>query len=167
MTRKIFIIILSICAVLWLAFIFSNSLDNGSASTEKSSIVTEIVNAAVHFLGYDGDISHKFVRKFAHFSEFFVLSALISADISAIFYSRLHRNPYFLLLCSAASVPSCAIFACCDETIQLFSDGRAAQLTDVLIDSSGGLCGYALFALCFTVTAVLYKKIAKKSGFGK
>lgn len=33
------------------------------------------------------------------------------------------------------------IVAGCDETIQLFSDGRAGRIADVLLDSSGVLVG--------------------------
>jgi len=39
--------------------------------------------------------------------------------------------------------------ACCDETIQLFSDGRAGAIVDVMLDSSGVLCGCALLYLLF------------------
>ena len=159
MKRKIFIIIISICAVLWLAFIFSNSMDNGSASTEKSSTVTEIVNTVAHALGYDGEISHKFIRKGAHFTEFFVLSLLLSSDLTVIFCPYLgKRFPLFTLVISSA-VPLSALCACADECIQIFSDGRAAQLTDVLIDSSGALCGCALF----TLSLLLFRLLSKKS----
>ena len=163
MKRKIFIIILSICAVLWLAFIFSNSVDNGAASTEKSSTVTEIANTVAHALGYGGEISHKFIRKLAHFLEFFGLSLLFSADLAVIFYPYLgKRFPLFALAISSA-VPLSALCACADECIQLFSDGRAAQLTDVLIDSSGALCGCVLFTVCLLLLRLLSKKFLKKS----
>ena len=163
MKRKIFIIILSICAVLWLAFIFSNSMDNGSASTEKSSTVTEIVNTVAHALGYKGEISHKLVRKMAHFTEFFVLGLIVSADLAAIFYSRLKARLPLLFSVISASIPLSAICACADECIQLFSDGRAAQLTDVLIDSSGALCGYLLFAAGLLIFTLVSKKSLKNN----
>ena len=162
MKRKIFIIIISICAVLWLAFIFSNSLDNGTASTEKSSTATEIVNSVAHALGYDGEISHKFIRKMAHFTEFFGLALLLSADLSVIFYPYLSKRLSLLALTVSASVPLSAVCACADECIQLFSEGRAAQFTDVLIDSSGALCGYLLFVPCLLIFTLIAKKSVKK-----
>ncbi len=48
----------------------------------------------------------------------------------------------------------------CDETIQLFSEGRSGQITDVLLDFSGVVTGMLFLLLCF----MLYIQIRKRKG---
>ena len=63
------------------------------------------------------------VKKTAHIGEFFILNLLI--------YRALQRkSPDYAILASL-------IFAFSDEVHQLFTPGRGAKLTDVLIDSIG------------------------------
>jgi len=69
------------------------------------------------------------VRKFAHFSIYFLLGIFIYGIFSC---AKINHK---LLL----SMIICVIYASLDETHQLFVYGRTGQVLDVLIDSVGSL----------------------------
>ena len=163
MARKIAFILLIVACILWVGFIFSNSLDNGNESGEKSAGVTEFVNKVAIAVGIEKTISHAFVRNMAHFVEFSVLALLSSAAIAVGIYPRVKIHLVYALLFSAISVPFSFIIAVIDELIQkFFSTGRACQLTDVLLDTCGALCGAALFALSYILFTVIKDKCDKQ-----
>ena len=61
-------IITALLPILWVAFIFSNSMDNADASTLKSGAVLALLR---RILGSEGAALTEFiVRKTAHFTEF-------------------------------------------------------------------------------------------------
>ena len=61
-------IITALLLILWVAFIFSNSMDNANASTLKSGTVLALLR---RILGSEGAALTEFiVRKTAHFTEF-------------------------------------------------------------------------------------------------
>lgn len=156
--RKIALCVLIIAAVIWVGFIFSNSLDNGTDSGNKSATVTATINKATQSIGIEKEITESVVRDMAHFSEFAVLSVLLCAIIAVAFFHRLQNNLPFSLLCIAASVPACFILACADEFLQKFSDGRASQITDALLDTLGAICGYALFIIGYLFFTRIFQK---------
>lgn len=80
------------------------------------------------------------VRKVAHLTEYAILGALFSLLI------RCYQNRIWLhsLLAFAGAV----LYAATDELHQLFSEGRAARLLDVGIDSLGAACGILAVLLC-------------------
>jgi VanZ family protein len=134
--RSIMFIILTI---LWICVIFSFSMQNGEVSSQLSG---GIVEKLVEWICPDGfehtDLLETLIRKGAHFTEYFILGVLLSVTVREAKGSR-----PVLLLWELGTV-----VACCDETIQLFSDGRAGQITDVMLDSSGVLVGcVALYVL--------------------
>lgn len=160
MTRKIVLLILISASVLWTAFIFSNSLADAERSTEQSSGVTEVINKTAEAVGIEQEIKESTVRNMAHFTEFAVLSVLLSA-ISAVIT---HRKVKTALTAAYAllAVPSCFAVACADEFIQKFSDGRATQFTDVLLDTAGALCACALFIAVYCAVIHIADKIKKR-----
>ena len=128
----------SVLTVLWVMVIFSFSLQNGEESGQLSGgIVAWIIEV---FLPSDFayvDLLGMLVRKAAHFTEYFILGILTSLTVCE---TRCTRT-----MLAAWTIGT--LVACCDETIQLFSDGRAGQITDVMLDSSGVLCGCILLHL--------------------
>lgn len=80
----------------------------------------------------------KLIRKFAHFIEYFVLFLLVY-HVVTYYQSMKYAIITSILLCIA--------FAGLDEFHQSFVPGRAARLTDVMIDSFGVLTGFALVTL--------------------
>lgn len=91
------------------------------------------------FIG-SGAVTDFIVRKLAHFTEFAILGMLLSGIVLVRFEKPdLYHLSYALLIVLAAAV--------IDESIQLFTPGRSSQVTDVLIDTSGGLAGIILLQI--------------------
>ena len=155
MARKVVLILLIIACVLWVAFIFSNSLDNAGESANKSQGVTEIINDIASSVGIHKPISHKFVRNMAHFFEFTVLAILSTSTISVFAYPRVRQHTALALAVSLLSIPFCALIAIIDELIQKFSQGRSSQLADVLLDSCGAICGVTFFTLSYILFIII------------
>lgn len=129
-TKKFYIYTLLTC--LWIVVIFSFSLQTGDESSELSGgIVAWLVGLVCPPDFAYAEILETIVRKLAHFTEYTILGVLLSLTTGETKCRRLILVPWILGAC----------VACCDETIQLFSDGRAGQIADVLLDSSGVLFG--------------------------
>ena len=135
--------------ILWLAFIYSNSLKTGVESGEQSGRAFQFINSITDFLGFDKPISENFIRKAAHFIEFAVLSALICVDAWAFGFVSFKKKLSTSVISLFLSVPISAVFASIDELLQNFSDGRAPSVVDILIDSSGALTACILCILLF------------------
>ncbi len=152
---------LCVCLALALAvvmFIFGNSLQNGEASGQMSGAVSAILKAIFdpHDHIADADFEH-FVRKLAHFTEFFWLGMAVCGVLDGLVGGK---SP----LLSARPVGSGLFFlllvAVCDEWIQSFT-GRGPSVRDVVLDFSGALCGLALMALAVRLI-VRWRQGAKK-----
>ena len=115
-------------------FIFVNSLQNGEDSAKQSDFFVNIINPIISFFGITPD-EHTvgvFVRKAAHFTEYFVLCA------TATMFLRVFKNKKLLFIPPIY----CLAVAVTDEFVmQMITEGRAPQITDVLIDFSGALAG--------------------------
>lgn len=135
-------------AAAWYAVIFAFSAQTGEESGRLSGAV---VKGSIGILGGLGELFETdwdafllltfLVRKAAHMSIFFILTALL-------FYGlwRVGTRPTPRL---AAAVGLCALLAALDEFHQTFVPGRDGKFSDVLIDLGGGLC-FLLFWLIFS-----------------
>lgn len=124
--------------ILWIGVIFTFSLQSGDESGKLSGgIVAWVVELLFPEDFAHVEFVHFLIRKAAHFTEYFILGVLMSLTVREAKWSR--------SLLKAWALGTCV--ACCDETIQLFSDGRAGQITDVMLDSSGVLTGCVILAL--------------------
>lgn len=128
--------------LLWIVFIFCRSLQPVDASILESKWVLSLLQRLVPF-----ELTEHFVRKLAHFTEFAVLGALAGA----LFGGCCRRLWIGLLFAAMTGVAT----ALCDETIQLFVDGRTGQIPDVWIDVAGATTG-AVLAL--SVWAILRRR---------
>ena len=138
-----------ILAVLWMAVIFFFS----SQPKEESGMVSEevsesLLNVTGWFfrLNIDEERVHeviraleRFVRKGAHMTEFAVLAVLLYLWIGRWQMQRLRRYGIAVLLA--------VLYAGSDEFHQLFVEGRAGLVSDVLVDGTGAALGLALFIL--------------------
>lgn len=118
-------VIFGILALLWLGFIFYNSLQNASTSGEMSEGLLDVLHLPPEI--------EPLARKLAHFFFFMLLGVLVSGT----FYKGKCKVLPIVLLCVL-------LCACADETLQLFSQGRSSELRDVWIDFSGALIGTAV-----------------------
>ncbi len=140
--RFLFVILTILC----IAFIWHNSLATGSESSALSDTVKEMINKILSAVGLGGFDEH-FVRKMAHFTEFFCLSCLLVSD--CILYAK-----------HMAYAPLAGLLvAVTDETIQAFSADRSSSVIDVWIDFSGICFGLAVMYIAY----VLIRKYRRKA----
>ena len=139
MTKKrLLLLIFGILIATCIAIIWGNSMTPGNESGEMSGSVTEWINGIVQKIFPSITISHKFVRKAAHFTEFAILGALLCVEL---FIWLCAKKRLFMLL----AVPCSFLVALTDEVIQKFTEGRASSFVDVLIDTSGAAFAVLVF----------------------
>ena len=97
--------------ILYTLFVFSNSLDMGPSSSSKSGAVLALVNGFFESVGLPLQLSEHFVRKAAHFAEYFGLGAVALATLRQ--YTARWR-PHLAL-----PLFYCLVVPLCDESIQL------------------------------------------------
>lgn len=149
--------LLQICfwalSALWVAFIFANSLKSGNESGQMSSSATDIINGVLHLISPSLTVSHFFVRKAAHFSEFALLALLLCFAWWSSFALPTEKRVSLKRLSIALCAFPCSVaVAAADETIQLFVAGRVGAVTDVLIDSAGAACATLIFFMVLVLT---------------
>ena len=140
--------VLLILTVLWTAFIFFNSAQIGDDSASMSGFFVGIAKKMLSFVGIvniDTENLSYAVRKAAHFTEFFVQSALLSAFIIEI---KKKYGEYIIYALFTG-----LLTACCDELLQMFVEGRGSAVLDVFIDFSG-----TVLAAAVILTVIFLKK---------
>ena len=155
--------IAGILALVWMCVIFAFS----AQTKEESGVVSEgfsyrMVNTTGRLLHLNIDeekireiansIEH-FVRKGAHMTEYAILAILLCVWLGRWQMSRTR------LACIAGAFT--VFYACSDEFHQLFVEGRAGRINDVLIDSAGAVLGLALFLFISTCANKITKKVRK------
>ena len=143
----LFRVVFTAALIACIMFIFRNSLENGAQSSARSQAVMQLVNSAlakVHL----GPLSEHLIRKLAHFSEFALEGFLLMLCMRV--YSR--RPLRHITVPMLAGV----LTALTDETIQLFSQGRSSQVTDVWLDSAGVLAGILAALLLMGLWRLLF-----------
>jgi len=147
--KKILNIILLII-VIFTIFMFSNqnSKDSGKISKDFGvQVVTTIDN--ITNTKIEGNKSKEqyvkknlyFIRKFAHISEYIILSIVLLGLIS--YYKKIDIK--WLII----SIVICIIFASIDEFHQLFISGRTGKAIDVFIDTIGIIIGSLIYYIVY------------------
>ena len=134
-----------------IAFIFSNSMKIASVSTVSSGRVLTLLQAVLRRLGHPAlaqRLTMHIVRKMAHFCEYTLEGFLLMLCMRV--YSR--RPLRHITVPMLAGV----LTALTDETIQLFSEGRSSQVTDVWLDSAGVLAGILAALLLMGLWRLLF-----------
>ncbi len=159
MIKKIilwFLVIFTCC------MIFTFSSDNAEISRRISHEITtrilKLINIDIDVMkDFDGenfDTMHKAIRKVAHAAEFALL---------ALFTVMLARSYNLSLKTSVIIALSFSLcYSISDEIHQLFIDGRAGRVSDVLIDFLGSLFSVSIFCL---FNWILHRKRTKKAYF--
>ena len=143
-------------AAAWYAVIFRFSAQTGEKSGELSGA---IVHRSIGLMGELGALFRTdwdalqllslLVRKGAHMGVFFVLTGLLLLGFRKLWTNRKASM--------AAAMGLCAALAALDEFHQLFVPGREGKLSDVLIDTCGGVC-FLLCSLAFNALRRARKK---------
>jgi VanZ family protein len=122
-------------AVLWGAVIFVFSTDLFS-DTHTAGVVGPRLRFLFPGLSPENlDRIHFFIRKFGHFSEYFILTVLLMRALRQENAGRTERR--HLLISFAIAT----LYAISDEFHQSFVRSRGANVIDVLIDMCGGISG--------------------------
>ncbi len=140
---------LALAGCIW--FIFSNSMAVADVSSVSSGRVLQLLQAVLRRLGMPGlaqRLTMHLVRKLAHFCEYLLEGFLLMLCMRV--YSR--RPLRHITVPMLAGV----LTALTDETIQLFSEGRSSQVTDVWLDSAGVLAGILAALLLMGLWRLLF-----------
>ena len=136
--------------IIWtLVFIWGHSMMDGASSAKESRWVMELVKPFLEVFVGKGKVTHRLIRKMAHFLEYMLLGLELGARFVRSFGSFVKSLLFGLC---------CALF---DEFIQIFIAGRGAQLSDVILDTAGCLSGI-LFVLFVLSLRHLLKKDKKR-----
>ena len=136
MSRKI--IGLDLLIIGLLCFIWGNSLMTGADSGSVSGGILAWLGQ--FFPGLMTEEGHHFLRKAAHFSEFFLLGALCALRRGVLGKQwSVSLNGFGLMT------------ACIDETIQIYVPGRGSSLLDVWLDAAGFTAGAAVIAAGYAI----------------
>lgn len=113
-----------VLTLLWIGFIFWHSSRSASQSDKESLGLLAYIQKLLPWM------THRMLRKLAHFGEFAIAGALLTGTF-------FHAKNFILLKPLSFGL----LTALCDETIQLFSEGRSSSIKDLWIDFSGVLLG--------------------------
>lgn len=149
-----------ILLILWAIVIFVMSAQPAVQSSKLSGgIVKKII--AAFFTKFDNFSYEKqqhftnlitfFVRKTAHFLEYFILGVI--SCVTALTYKQ-----YKLYVKIITPIIFCVFYAVSDEVHQHFVPGRACRFFDMCIDSLGGI-----FAVVI-ITTIYYFKMKHRFG---
>lgn len=143
--------ILLFITIIFTAIIFIHSLLPAEISTIESDSAFGIWDRLSQFMHIPNFLTAISIRKAAHFVQFAVYGILVTSTSFA--YNSKIKDQIFKILFILLSVPVA------DEFTQYFSEGRSAQVSDIVLDFCGCLTG---FLITFAVLAVIYR-IQKKS----
>ena len=122
-----------------------------SVSTVSSGRVLTLLQAALRRLGHPAlaqRLTDHIVRKMAHFCEYMLEGFLLTLCLR-VYTRRFVRHISWPILGGLLT-------ALTDETIQMFSDGRSSQITDVWLDFSGVLTGILVGMFCLALCRMCY-----------
>lgn len=151
--------------ILWACFIFYMSgMDTTESNTKSKGTLNQIVEKTVETTNRMGitdihpsenrmkefiDKYNYLFRKFAHASEYFILTILL---LVALKNSGVVGKKIFIF-----ALLICFIYSCTDEYHQTFVIGRTGQFSDCLVDTLGGFIGCAIYYLIYKLIKIKKK----------
>ena len=125
-------------SLIFMIIIFSFSNQTGHESSGLSQHIVTWLQTYLHI-----SIPELLIRKMAHMSEYALLCLTF---IYAFSHFSLSLSKVLLYSTACAS-----LYACSDEFHQLFINGRAGQISDVLIDTSGALLMSVIYNFLYKI----------------
>ena len=129
----------------WMSFIFYFSSVPGAESTAQSRIIYEkllwisLPDLHVNLI--------TLIRKMAHFGEYFVLALLLMKLFHHGNNERKTKGYGNTRFATTKTVLTGVMYAISDEIHQLFVQGRAGTIIDVVIDTLGIIVGIIVFSI--------------------
>jgi VanZ family protein len=129
-------------ALLWAGVIFSLSTDTFS-SEHTATVIEPALRWFVHSLTEEQfEAIHFFIRKSAHFTEYFVFCLLLYRGVR-------QGRPGWRWTWGVAALSVAAGYSVLDEVHQAFVASRTASAYDSLLDSIGAFAAFAVMYLWF------------------
>ena len=149
-------LIFFILILIWMILVFLFSSQNSYKSARISGGITHRI-VSLFFNDSDknmvDNIEH-IVRKFAHFSMYFI-GGMLFFNLSDLYEINLKNKILYSQIFGT-------FYAITDEFHQLFVPGRSGEIRDVILDSCGVLLGIALS--CFFIVKIrVNQKFRKKN----
>lgn len=137
--RKVRTIAFAVLVLLLICFIWGQSMMPRAVSARESSFLMRLLKPLLDPNNrISSKVFHHYLRKAAHFTEYAALGFCMSGFLLCFNWRREQmRIP--------TAVLACLLIAAADESIQLVSVDRGAQLRDVVLDFCGALFGLAVF----------------------
>lgn len=124
-------IIYWILLIIWMIVIFIMSNQPASISDSQShGIIDTLSKIGLDVNNIFGQFANFIVRKCAHFLEYMILALLVLNVL------KLYFNIKQVVVITIVFI---FLYACTDETHQLFVIGREGSIRDVIIDTCGGI----------------------------
>ena len=140
--------------ILYVLFIYSNSMKPAAVSSLESGGVLQFLQLLFYKSGINaGWITEHLIRKTAHAAEYTVLGMLLLKNARLLSWETPVKR--LALVTAGIFIPFV------DETIQLFTEGRSGQISDVWLDMSGVCAGVLLGA---ALSCLLRRRAEKKKG---
>lgn len=144
MKRVITFVCMIALTVGWMMLIFGFSSQTATESGSLSALIAEPVTRLIMKLRElpDADYGALYmqvdsaIRVAAHFAEYAILG-ILTALLCRLLRWRSLWIPWVI----------CTVFAVTDEWHQYYTPGRASEVKDILVDSTGVLCGIILLCL--------------------
>ncbi len=145
---RVIVFILTAAAIVF-AFVHSAMPDD--LSSKESEGVFAFLCGILRFFGAGENLTEHIVRKLAHFSEYTAIGMFLTSCAYSFDRFKPYRYMAYVLFAGLST-------AFVDETIQLFSEGRAGMIIDMWIDFSGVCLGTAVMLLFYFA----YQRIRRK-----
>jgi len=143
-----------ILTILWVVFIYTRSSKPAVQSDGESERMLGTLWGTIRtiFKGADYHAWTAIIRKIAHFTEYAVLGVL--ASITVLLRKKPVAKPLWLIPAFGG-----LLTALCDETIQLFVEGRSGSVADVWLDFSAIIVSTTVvFAMAWFIQRTKRKK---------
>lgn len=151
--HNVFSIILFVITALYILFIWWHSTLSAEESTVESNNVLYFFLNFFKSIGINAELSDYIIRKSAHFCEFALLGLLCMWCSYIKTKNIVHNFMPAGFVCLATAVV--------DELIQINSEGRSAEVTDVALDFFGAVSGVLFFLLVLLIIR-LFKKVRQR-----
>lgn len=140
----------------WPALLWAAVISTFSTGIFTSDNTSRIIVPFLHWLLPHASedtlfLIHHFIRKTGHVTEYFILSLLILRGIRAG-----HRGSR--LAWALVAIAVVAVYASLDEFHQSFVPGRTAAVSDVLLDTAGGMAAQVVVALVVLLGDIRQKR---------